>query len=87
MVLHVNRERSGWLDYPAPAELPSRMTNSPGCRQVFVGFGIKVVRTVDSNLSPCIHMFRDNGIKVLTKCTLVLHAVNPWSPGLDGVSV
>jgi nitronate monooxygenase len=56
-------------------------------RKVIVDAGIEIVETAGSNPAPHLPMFRDNGIKVLHKCTSVRHAVKAQSLGVDGISI
>src|SRR5262249_45628207 len=56
-------------------------------RKAIVDAGIEIVETAGSNPAPHLPMFRDNGIKVLHKCTSVRHAVKAQSLGVDGISI
>jgi NADH:quinone reductase (non-electrogenic) len=56
-------------------------------RRVIVDSGIKIVETAGSNPAPHLPMFRDNGVKVLHKCTAVRHAVKAQELGVDGISI
>jgi nitronate monooxygenase len=56
-------------------------------RKVIVDAGIKIVETAGSNPAPHMAMFRDNGIRVLHKCTSVRHALKAQSIGVAGVSI
>ncbi|MGX9787738.1 NAD(P)H-dependent flavin oxidoreductase [Mycobacterium sp. MMS18-G62] len=56
-------------------------------RRVIVKSGIKIVETAGSNPAPHLPMFRDNGVKVLHKCTAVRHAVKAQELGVDGISI
>ncbi|MDP6689904.1 MAG: nitronate monooxygenase family protein [Alphaproteobacteria bacterium] len=49
--------------------------------------GIKIVETAGRSPEPYMPTFKDNGIKVIHKCTSVRHSVKAESVGCDAVSV
>ena len=56
-------------------------------RNVIIASGIKIVETAGYNPVDHLPHFKDNGIKVLHKCTSVRHAVKSQSIGVDGISI
>jgi nitronate monooxygenase len=49
--------------------------------------GIKVIETAGQNPEPFMPLFKENGVKVIHKCTSVRHAVKAQKLGVDAVSV
>ncbi len=56
-------------------------------RRAISDAGIKIVETAGQNPEPHMPFFRDNGIKVLHKCTSVRHALKAEAVGVDAVSI
>ncbi|MFS0883643.1 NAD(P)H-dependent flavin oxidoreductase [Aeromicrobium sp. 179-A 4D2 NHS] len=56
-------------------------------RQAIAESGVKIVETAGANPEPHMPFFKDNGIKVLHKCTSVRHALRAEKVGVDGVSI
>lgn len=52
-----------------------------------VSSGIKIVETAGRNPEPYMQTFKDNGVKVIHKCTSVRHSVKAEQVGCDAVSV
>jgi NADH:quinone reductase (non-electrogenic) len=59
----------------------------PGYIDAIIKGGIKVVETAGNNPSKWLPILRENGIKVIHKCTTVRHALKAESIGCDAVSV
>ena len=59
----------------------------PGLVQAIIDSGVKVVETAGNNPQKWLPMLKDNGIKVIHKCTAVRHALKAQSIGCDAVSV
>lgn len=55
--------------------------------QAAVEAGIKIIETAGQNPEPFMPLFKDNGVKVIHKCTSVRHAVKAQKLGVDAVSV
>ena len=55
--------------------------------QAAVESGIKILETAGRNPSPFIPYLKENGVKVIHKCTTVRHALKAESIGCDAVSV
>lgn len=55
--------------------------------QAAVDAGIKVIETAGRNPEPYMAMFKENGVKVIHKCTSVRHALKAEKIGVDAVSV
>lgn len=55
--------------------------------QVIVDEGIKIVETAGRNPEPYLPLFKDNGVKVIHKCTSVRHGVKAEKVGCDAVSM
>lgn len=49
--------------------------------------GIKIIETAGQNPEPFMPLFKENGVKVIHKCTSVRHAVKAQKLGVDAVSV
>lgn len=56
-------------------------------RHAIAESGVKIVETAGANPEPHMPFFKDNGIKVLHKCTSVRHALRAEKVGVDGVSI
>lgn len=56
-------------------------------RKVIIDAGIKIVETAGSSPEPHMADFRDNGVKVIHKCTSVRHALKAQKVGVDAVSI
>jgi nitronate monooxygenase len=56
-------------------------------RQAIVESGIKAVETAGSNPAPHMAYFKQNGVKVIHKCTSVRHALKAEAAGVDAVSI
>jgi NAD(P)H-dependent flavin oxidoreductase YrpB (nitropropane dioxygenase family) len=56
-------------------------------RHAIADSGVKIVETAGSNPEPHMGFFKDNGIKVLHKCTSVRHALRAEKVGVDAVSI
>lgn len=56
-------------------------------RHAIAEAGITIVETAGANPEPHMEFFRDNGIKVLHKCTSVRHAIKAQAVGVDGISI
>lgn len=59
----------------------------PGYIQAIIDGGVKVVETAGNNPAKCLPVLKDNGIKVIHKCTSVRHSLKAQSIGCDAVSV
>lgn len=55
--------------------------------QVIVDEGIKIVETAGRNPEPYLPLLKDNGVKVIHKCTSVRHGVKAEKVGCDAVSM
>ena len=59
----------------------------PAIFKAIIEGGVKVVETAGNNPSEFLPLLKDNGIKVIHKCTAVRHALKAQSIGCDAVSV
>lgn len=59
----------------------------PGYIKAIIEGGVKAVETAGNNPSEVLPILKDNGIKVIHKCTAVRHALKAQSIGCDAVSV
>lgn len=59
----------------------------PGYIKAVIEGGVKAVETAGNNPSEVLPILKDNGIKVIHKCTAVRHALKAQSIGCDAVSV
>ena len=59
----------------------------PGYIDAIIKGGVKVVETAGNNPSKWLPILRENGIKVIHKCTAVRHALKAEAIGCDAVSV
>ena len=59
----------------------------PGYIDAIIKGGIKVVETAGNNPSKWLPILRENGIKIIHKCTTVRHALKAEAIGCDAVSV
>ena len=59
----------------------------PGYVKAIIEGGVKVVETAGNNPAKWLPALKDNGIKVIHKCTSVRHALKAESIGCDAVSV
>ena len=59
----------------------------PGYVRAIIEGGVKVVETAGNNPSQWLPILKENGIKVIHKCTSVRHALKAQSIGCDAVSV
>ncbi len=59
----------------------------PGYIKAIIEGGVKAVETAGNNPSEVLPVLKDNGIKVIHKCTAVRHALKAQSIGCDAVSV
>ena len=59
----------------------------PGYIDAIIKGGIKIVETAGNNPQKWMPMLKENGIKVIHKCTAVRHALKAQSIGCDAVSV
>jgi len=55
--------------------------------QAAIGGGVKVIETAGRNPAEFIPLFKQNGVRVIHKCTSVRHALKAESIGCDAVSV
>ncbi|MFV0477979.1 MAG: NAD(P)H-dependent flavin oxidoreductase [Parahaliea sp.] len=55
--------------------------------QVAVDSGIKIIETAGSNPEPFLPYLKENGVRVIHKCTSVRHALKAEKVGVDAVSV
>lgn len=56
-------------------------------RQVIIDSGVKIVETAGSDPTVHIEHFKENGLKVIHKCTSVAHALKAERIGADAVSI
>lgn len=56
-------------------------------RQAIIEAGIKIVETAGNNPQEHLPAFKENGVKVVHKCTSVRHAIKAESIGVDCVSI
>jgi len=59
----------------------------PGYIDAIIGGGVKAVETAGNNPAKWLPILKDNGIKVIHKCTTVRHSLKAESIGCDAVSV
>ncbi|CAN5220233.1 nitronate monooxygenase family protein [soil metagenome] len=59
----------------------------PGYVRAIIEGGVKVVETAGNNPAQWLPILKENGIKVIHKCTSVRHALKAQSIGCDAVSV
>ena len=59
----------------------------PGYIDAIIKGGVKVVETAGNNPSKWLPILRENGIKIIHKCTTVRHALKAEAIGCDAVSV
>ncbi|MGE0830551.1 MAG: NAD(P)H-dependent flavin oxidoreductase [Hyphomonadaceae bacterium] len=59
----------------------------PGYIQAIIDGGVKVVETAGNNPQKLMPLLKDNGIKVIHKCTAVRHALKAQAIGCDAISV
>jgi NAD(P)H-dependent flavin oxidoreductase YrpB (nitropropane dioxygenase family) len=59
----------------------------PGYFQAIIDGGVKVVETAGNNPQQWLPLLKDNGIRVIHKCTSVRHALKAQKIGCDAVSV
>jgi NADH:quinone reductase (non-electrogenic) len=59
----------------------------PGLFQAIIDGGVKIVETAGNNPQKWMPMLKDNGIKVIHKCTSVRHSLKAEAIGCDAVSV
>jgi NAD(P)H-dependent flavin oxidoreductase YrpB (nitropropane dioxygenase family) len=59
----------------------------PGYVKAIIEGGVKVVETAGNNPVQVLPVLKDNGIKVIHKCTAVRHALKAQNIGCDAVSV
>jgi nitronate monooxygenase len=59
----------------------------PGYIKAIIEGGVKAVETAGNNPAQVLPVLKDNGIKVIHKCTAVRHALKAQSIGCDAVSV
>ncbi|WP_347312818.1 NAD(P)H-dependent flavin oxidoreductase [Defluviimonas sp. SAOS-178_SWC] len=59
----------------------------PGYIQAIIDGGVKIVETAGNNPAKWLPMLKDNGIKVIHKCTTVRHALKAQSIGVDALSI
>lgn len=59
----------------------------PAIIKAIIDGGVKVVETAGNNPAQVLPVLKDNGIKVVHKCTAVRHALKAQSIGCDAVSV
>ena len=59
----------------------------PGYIQAIIDGGVKAVETAGNNPAKWMPVLKDNGIKVIHKCTSVRHSLKAESIGCDAVSV
>lgn len=68
--------------------LPSvKQPDYPGYIDAIIKGGVKVVETAGNNPQKWLPILKENGIKVIHKCTAVRHALKAESIGCDAVSV
>ena len=56
-------------------------------RRVIVESGVRIVETAGSNPAPHMAYFRDNGVKVIHKCTSIRHALSAEAAGVTALSI
>ena len=59
----------------------------PGYIDAIIGGGVKAVETAGNNPAKWLPILKENGIKVIHKCTTVRHSLKAESIGCDAVSV
>src|ERR1700734_3882009 len=59
----------------------------PGYIQAIIDGGVKIVETAGNNPQKYMPALKENGIKVIHKCTSVRHSLKAESVGVDAVSV
>jgi nitronate monooxygenase len=59
----------------------------PGYVKAIIDGGVKVVETAGNNPQQWLPVLKDNGIKVIHKCTSIRHALKAQKIGCDAVSV
>lgn len=59
----------------------------PGLVQTIIDSGVKIVETAGNNPQKWLPALKDNGVKIIHKCTAVRHALKAQSIGCDAVSV
>ncbi len=59
----------------------------PGYIQAVIDSGVKIVETAGNNPAKWMPQLKDNGIKVIHKCTTVRHALKAQSIGVDALSI
>ncbi|MFA3919464.1 NAD(P)H-dependent flavin oxidoreductase [Ruegeria hyattellae] len=59
----------------------------PGYIQAIIDGGVKIVETAGNNPQKWLPRLKDNGIKVVHKCTTVRHALKAQSIGVDALSI
>lgn len=59
----------------------------PGFVQAIIEGGVKIVETAGNNPQQVLPAFKENGIKVIHKCTSVRHSLKAQKIGCDAVSV
>ena len=52
-----------------------------------ISSGIKIVETAGNNPKPFLPKFKDNGVKVIHKCTSVRHGISAEKIGVDAISM
>lgn len=68
--------------------LPSvKQPDYPGYIEAIIKGGVKVVETAGNNPAKWLPILKENGIKVIHKCTSVRHALKAEAIGCDAVSV
>ncbi|MFC4224921.1 NAD(P)H-dependent flavin oxidoreductase [Lysinibacter cavernae] len=56
-------------------------------RRAIIDSGITIVETAGANPEPHMEMFKENGVKIIHKCTSVRHAIKAEKVGVDAVSI
>lgn len=59
----------------------------PGYIQAIINGGVKIVETAGNNPAPWLPLLKENGIKVIHKCTTVRHALKAEGIGCDALSI
>lgn len=59
----------------------------PGYVKAIIEGGVRIVETAGNNPGKWVAMLKDNGVKIIHKCTSVRHALKAQSIGCDAVSV
>jgi nitronate monooxygenase len=59
----------------------------PGYIQAIIDGGVKIVETAGNNPAPWLPLLKENGIKVIHKCTTVRHALKAEGIGCDALSI